>query len=350
MPFLASAAPDSELFEAINSAVNAVKARGDQAFLDDTKVCYEEIGCFSKTGPMKQIGSLPDSLAKIDTRYFVYSHSAPSTAHELIVKNVSSLSAVAQSQPLAIVIHGFNNNGQTPELISLKDSLLINGKVPTVIVVDWAKGAQSPWYAEAATNTQVVGRQVALLVNHLKASRGIKPESVHLLGFSLGSQIAGYAGKFSQSEYKWKFGRISALDSAAPLFEGYPGSYLTHEDAIFVDAIHTSAGNNLLIGQVGFIAPIGHVDFFPNGGKKQPRCSTSFHLTCDHYSSVLYMDASLKAHTKCLFKAFKCDSYDQFKAKTCKDTNGDSQMGYSSASLPGRGNHYLNTTNAYPFC
>jgi hypothetical protein len=25
-------------------------------------------------------------------------------------------------------------------------------------------------------------------------------------------------------------------------------------------------------------------------------------------------------------------------------------MGYSSASLPGRGTHYLNTTASYPFC
>lgn len=141
-----------------------------------------------------------------------------------------------------------------------------------------------------------------------------------------------------------------ALDSAAPLFEGYPGSYLTHEDATFVDALHTSAGNNLLLGQVGFITPIGHVDFFPNGGAQQPRCAGTIHISCNHYSSVIYMDASLSAETKCAFNAFKCSSWDEYNTGKCADTKGDSRMGYSSASLPGRGNHYLKTTKEYPFC
>ena len=63
-----------------------------------------------------------------------------------------------------------------------------------------------------------------------------------------------------------------ALDAASPLFENYPGSYLTYEHAHFVDAIHTSAGGNIITGQVGFNIPFGHVDFYPNGGTNQPRC------------------------------------------------------------------------------
>jgi len=62
------------------------------------------------------------------------------------------------------------------------------------------------------------------------------------------------------------------------------------------------------------------------------------------------MDASLSAQTKCQFTAFKCTSWDEYNTGKCADTKGDSRMGYASASLAGRGNHYLKTTNAYPFC
>jgi len=285
-----------------------------------------------------------------NTRFFVYTSDAPTTAHEIIPKNATTHTVVAQGKPLAIIVHGFTNNGQSPNLLTLKTSLLKSGHVPTVIITDWEKGAASPWYTEASVNTQLVGHQVANLVNHLKTSRGIDPAQVHLLGFSLGAQVSGYAGKFAQSEYKWKIGRISAMDSAAPLFEGHPGSYLTEADATFVDAIHTSAGASLLTGEVGFVIPIGHVDFYPNGGAHQPHCAGKISLSCNHGSSVLYMDASLSAAAKCEFRAFKCATYAEYTSKKCADTKGDSRMGYPSASLTGRGTHYLNTTAEYPFC
>lgn len=41
---------------------------------------------------------------------------------------------------------------------------------------------------------------------------------------------------------------------------------LSEEDAEFVDVVHTDAGH------YGFIKPIGHADFYPNGGTAQPGC------------------------------------------------------------------------------
>jgi hypothetical protein len=146
------------------------------------------------------------------------------------------------------------------------------------------------------------------------------------------------------------FSALIAMDAAAFLFEGYPGSYLTKEDATFVDAIHTSAGANLLTGEVGFVQPIGHVDFYPNGGAYQPHCIGHISLSCNHGSSVLYMEASLSAATKCKFRAFKCKTWEEYSSGKCADTKGDSRMGYSSVSFPGKGTHYLKTTANYPFC
>ena len=52
-------------------------------------------------------------------------------------------------------------------------------------------------------------------------------------------------------------------------------------DALFVDVIH-SAGR-----WVGDDDVLGHVDFFPNGGRApQPGCANkeSFDLTCSHFT------------------------------------------------------------------
>lgn len=65
----------------------------------------------------------------------------------------------------------------------------------------------------------------------------------------------------------------AALDAASPLFEAY-GVGLDKKDAVFVDAIHTSAGDSIITGKLGVVHPIGHVDFYMNGGTHQPGCWT----------------------------------------------------------------------------
>ena len=72
-------------------------------------------------------------------------------------------------------------------------------------------------YFQAAANTQICGRAIAYLLNQLK-QKGLNV-SYHCVGHSLGGQVCGYAGKYSQSEFGWKFNRISGLDPAGPNFE-----------------------------------------------------------------------------------------------------------------------------------
>lgn len=81
-----------------------------------------------------------------------------------------------------------------------------------------------------------------------------------------GAHTCGFAGAYTKSG---KIPRITGLDPARPMFEeetGPEGS-LDKSDAEFVDIIHTSAGT------VGYLKPLGHCDFYPNGGKaSQPGC------------------------------------------------------------------------------
>lgn len=60
------------------------------------------------------------------------------------------------------------------------------------------------------------------------------------------------------------------LDPAKPLYENSgPEDRLDVNDALFVDVMHTNGGRN------GILKSLGHIDYFPNGGKKQPNCGKS---------------------------------------------------------------------------
>lgn len=62
-----------------------------------------------------------------------------------------------------------------------------------MLVVDWEKGATLPNYVQAAANARLVGRQVAQAIRGLMRL-GARPKDFHLVGFSLGAHVAGFAG------------------------------------------------------------------------------------------------------------------------------------------------------------
>lgn len=64
-----------------------------------------------------------------------------------------------------------------------------------VILVNWAKLAGLPWYVTAVRNTRIVGPQVARLVEWLAARGAVSLPDLHVIGFSLGAEIAGFMGK-----------------------------------------------------------------------------------------------------------------------------------------------------------
>ena len=79
---------------------------------------------------------------------------------------------------------------------------------------------------------------------------------------------------------------IQGLDAAGPLFwTNKPGNRLDPGDADFVDAIHTDGG------RAGLFRPLGHIDFYPNGGKDQPQCKPT---PSKPYAAVLMGDYSVQ--------------------------------------------------------
>lgn len=62
-----------------------------------------------------------------------------------------------------------------------------------IICVDWENGATLPNYVRAAANTRLVGKQLAMLIQGLQ-KLGLTLDKVHMIGFSLGAHVAGFAG------------------------------------------------------------------------------------------------------------------------------------------------------------
>ena len=50
-----------------------------------------------------------------------------------------------------------------------------------------------------------------------------------------------------------------------------PSTRLDITDGEFVDIMHTNGGN-ASDGDYGFVQPLGHADFYVNGGESQPDC------------------------------------------------------------------------------
>jgi hypothetical protein len=188
-------------------------------------------------------------------------------------------------------------------------------------VVDWGAGAEFPLYNNASTNTRLVGRQLGLFINDMRNvyySKVPKQLSVHCIGHSLGAHTCAFASNTA----KIRFNRITGMDPAGPFFEDAdPLVRLDPTDADFVDAIHTNGGT--LVGLAfGIMMPVGHVDFYPNGGSFQPGCPglTSIiggivgggggdptnDIGCSHSRSHSFLIESISS--PCPFVGFSCES------------------------------------------
>ncbi|XP_006889886.1 PREDICTED: lipase member I [Elephantulus edwardii] len=257
------------------------------------------------------------------------------------------------------LIHGYRPTGSAPSWIPNFLMLLLNEEDVNVIVVDWNQGASTLIYNRAVTNT----RKVAInLSGHIRKllKHGGSLHTFHFIGVSLGAHISGFVGKI----FRGQLGRITGLDPAGPKFSGKP-SYgrLHYTDAEFVDVIHSDYDG------LGFKEPLGHIDFYPNGGRKQPGCPKSIFsgiefFKCDHQRAVYLFMASLE--TQCNFISVPCPSYKKYKTGLCVNCDD-----FKKLSCPRLGYHadrwkdilkermkrqsrrttvFLDTADTNPFC
>jgi hypothetical protein len=67
----------------------------------------------------------------------------------------------------------------------MSDSMNLQDLLSDVLVIDWGNGAKFPAYANAASNTRLVGKQVGILLERLKKLKKMSFDKVHCIGQSV---------------------------------------------------------------------------------------------------------------------------------------------------------------------
>lgn len=153
------------------------------------------MGCYSNDPPFDRfLVPLPQKSTDIGTKFRLFVRGGVGFDY-LDYNSASSISTSAfnGNRDTKIICHGFLNDGDTRWMHNMKDAFLAKGNF-NVIIVDWGgdellTGSQTG-YLTASANTRVVGDQIGELIKALPTARS----RVHIVGHSLGSHVAGYAG------------------------------------------------------------------------------------------------------------------------------------------------------------
>lgn len=252
-----------------------------------------------------------------------------------------------------LIIHGFRVLGTKPSWINKFIRALLRAADANVIAVDWVYGSTGMYFS-AVENVVKLSLEISSFLSKL-LELGVSESSIHIIGVSLGAHVGGMVGHF----YKGQLGRITGLDPAGPEYtRASLEERLDSGDALFVEAIHTDTDN------LGIRIPVGHVDYFVNGGQDQPGCPAFIHagynyLICDHMRAVhLYISA---LENTCPLMAFPCASYKAFLEGDCLDCFNPFLLscpriglvergGVKIEPLPKEVRVYLQTTSSAPYC
>ncbi|XP_046994128.1 pancreatic triacylglycerol lipase-like [Schistocerca americana] len=269
-----------------------------------------------------------------DVQFHLYTRSHP--------RGYLRLEAVEQTdydprRRTVLMAHGYLGSGTTETVMMMRDAVLEAADVHFV-AVHWGRLADGD-YRDAASNTTVVAERVAALLDALIAGLGARDADFHLLGFSLGAQVMGQVGHAMTAG---RVHRITALDPAKPLFDSRPlQQRLDSADAELVVVLHTAGGI------AAFAEPLGHLDFYPNGGvSPQPACvRENFPLVCSHMMAPSYLAEAVRRPGA--FVGSRCTSWDDFSSGRCEGQDGIALGLFQNYST--FGSFYLRTAEQSPY-
>ncbi|XP_043258017.1 uncharacterized protein LOC122400559 [Colletes gigas] len=251
--------------------------------------------------------------------------------HDVDALKKSNFSTSKQTK---MITHGWMNSYKTSQIVTLRDAFLQKGDY-NVIVIDWSKLSKTI-YPYAVKQVITVGKYVSSMIDFLQ-KQGMDVSRLTIAGHSLGAHIAGLAGHYAKSKVKY----IVGLDPALPRLDNTePGERIARGDAEYVMIIHTNAG------LLGYVKPIGDIDFYPNGGSNQKGCMLDLAGACSHYRAVLYYAESINSQTG--FWGRLCDSYENYKEGDC-NSEPQTPMGGIVPNLRAFGSYYLETSGRSPY-
>jgi len=258
-------------------------------------------------------------------------------------------SSFSSSRPTKLVAHG--NKGLTDVDLLLNQAYREAGIDCNLVGIDWRE-------LDGSAHLRVVqaGQQTGRLVECLVKEFGLRVEDIHCIGFSYGAHVVANASKEVQKLGQKRIPRITALDPGRHGFdqESADNIRLGKEDGDLVDIIHTS--------KIGFLDPLGHLDFYPNGGESQVCEGVGDKINfCDlqagggweHQRAVQYYEESILSSTK--FKGCQAESWEHFielgEERLVSTDEENVCMGehLCHKGLPKEGKYYLQTNGRKPF-
>uniref|UniRef100_A0A8C9J038 Triacylglycerol lipase n=1 Tax=Panthera tigris altaica TaxID=74533 RepID=A0A8C9J038_PANTA len=287
------------------------------------EICYGHLGCFSDGKPWTGILQRPLKLfpwapKDIDTRFLLYTNENPNNFQVRV--GVETLPVEPS--------HGGLRKNAPPWNFPDDVSKMFQVEKVNCICVDWRRGAKTQ-YTQAVHNIRVVGAEIAFLIQRLS----VKPCLGHI------PWVAGREG--------------TGLDPAEPCFQGTPEEVrLDPSDAMFVDVIHTDSAPMIPFLGFGMSQKVGHLDFYPNGGKQMPGCQknalstivdinglwegTRDFVACNHLRSYKYYSSSIASPDG--FLGYPCASYNDFQEGNCFPCppEGCPQMGHYADRFQGK--------------
>ncbi|CAG5026866.1 unnamed protein product [Parnassius apollo] len=266
-----------------------------------------------------------------NNQYWLFTRQNPNVAQILVHGNADSVrnSNYNPNRPLKVIAHGWNNDGNSNVNKRITAAFLDTQDV-NVIVLDW-RGLASSNYITSSNGVPSVGQYLGDFLVWLLNTAGGNWNNVHLVGHSLGAHVVGNAGRAASGRPR----RVTGLDPAGPRFGGSSNA-LDVNSGQYVETINTDGG------LLGIFDPIGHTNFYPNGGRNpQPGCWIS---TCSHSRAYDLFDSSVRTDH---FVGRRCNDLNEARNNQC--TGSTLNMGNSNMSKSGSGLYGLTTGSSWPF-
>jgi hypothetical protein len=161
---------------------------------------------------------------------------------------------ISPNKPTKISIHG--NGGDFDIDHMFADAYFSAGEDVNLVGVDWRVLSDKIKF-----RAPTAGEAVADMIAHLIDQGQTTLDNIHLICFSWGCQVSGWASRYLRERGIGLIPRLSATDPGKNAFDKKkPNERMSSDDAQLVDVIHSNTGN------LGWEWPVGHVDFYPNGG------------------------------------------------------------------------------------
>ncbi|XP_077283180.1 lipase member H-like [Arctopsyche grandis] len=259
-----------------------------------------------------------------------------------ISKAVSLLSdnAFRKDYRTVLYVHGFNDKPGRLTGPRIVEAYQARGR-HNILLLD-SSSLVTLEYFRSSRAVRYAGIRLGKVLSQFYNSK-FNMDTLDLVGHSLGAHLLGFAGKTYLKSTGKLLPRITGLDVAGPCFKGAnPDGRLSKDDAEFVQVLHTNAGS------LGMRVPIGHIDFYINGGRNQPPVFGLICLMgCSHDRVIDIWKFAVLYPNK--FVGIQCSKLKEVEQDQCFQRGRKAAILGPTADPRTKGIYYVRTANREPF-